>query len=87
MEKLAQGFNTAAQDSNPGSRSRESEVLSLSHRALRKTHDLIYRQDNYRTFKYNYVQVMSGLGRFQIVQVNNLCFSLYYPSRQTIVSP
>ena len=33
-EKLAQGFNTAAQDSNPGSRSRESEALSLSHCAL-----------------------------------------------------
>ena len=33
-EKLAQGFNTAAQDSNPGSRSRESEALPLSHCAL-----------------------------------------------------
>ena len=27
MKKPAQGFNTAAQDSNPGSRSRESEAL------------------------------------------------------------
>ena len=34
VTKLAQGFNTAAQDSNPGSRSRESEVLPLSHCAL-----------------------------------------------------
>ena len=34
MKKLAQGFNTAAQDSNPGSRSRESEALPLSHCAL-----------------------------------------------------
>ena len=34
MKKLAQGFNTAAQDSNLGSRSRESEVLPLSHCAL-----------------------------------------------------
>ena len=34
MNKLAQGFNTAAQDSNPGSRSRESEALPLSHCAL-----------------------------------------------------
>ena len=33
--KLAQGFNTAAQDSNPGSRSRESEPVPLSHCALR----------------------------------------------------
>ena len=34
VNKLAQGFNTAAQDSNPGSRSRESEALPLSHCAL-----------------------------------------------------
>ena len=34
MKKLAQGFNTAAQDSNPGSRSQESEALPLSHGAL-----------------------------------------------------
>ena len=34
MKKRAQGFNTAAQDSNPGSRSRESEALPLSHCAL-----------------------------------------------------
>ena len=31
MNKLALGFNTAAQDSNPGFRSRESEALPLSH--------------------------------------------------------
>ena len=36
MKKLAQGFNSAAQDSNPGSRSRESEALPLSHCALLK---------------------------------------------------
>ena len=34
MKKLAQGFNTAAQDLNPGCRSRESETLPLSHCAL-----------------------------------------------------
>ena len=34
MQKLAQGFNTAAQDSNPGSLSRESGGLPLSHCAL-----------------------------------------------------
>ena len=34
VKKRAQGFNTAAQDSNPGSRSRESEALPLSHCAL-----------------------------------------------------
>ena len=34
VKKLAQGFNTAAQDSNPGSLSRESEALPLSHCAL-----------------------------------------------------
>ena len=31
MKKLAQDFNTAAQDLNPGSLSRESEALPLSH--------------------------------------------------------
>ena len=36
MKKLAQGFNTVAQDSNPGSLSRESEALPLSHCALLK---------------------------------------------------
>ena len=30
VDKLAQGLNTAAQDSNPGSRHRESEVLDDS---------------------------------------------------------
>ena len=34
MNKLAQGFNTAAQDSNSGPLSRESEALPLSHGAL-----------------------------------------------------
>ena len=33
MKKLAQGFNTAAQDSNPGPLSRESDALPLSHGA------------------------------------------------------
>ena len=36
VNKIAQGLNTVAQDSNPGSRSRESEALPLSHCALRK---------------------------------------------------
>ena len=34
MRKLTQRFNTAAQDSNPGSLSRESEALPLSHCTL-----------------------------------------------------
>ena len=38
VKKLAQGFNTAAQDSNLGSRSRESEALPLSHCALPLSH-------------------------------------------------
>ena len=33
-ENLAQGFNTAAQDSNLGPLSREFEALPLSHGAL-----------------------------------------------------
>ena len=38
VKKLAQGFNTTAQDSNLGSRSRESEALPLSHCGLHE-HD------------------------------------------------
>ena len=34
VKKLAQGFNTITQDSNPGSRSQESEALPMSHCAL-----------------------------------------------------
>ena len=34
VEKLAQGFNITAQDSNPGFHSRESKALPLSHCAL-----------------------------------------------------
>ena len=37
VKKLSQGFNTVAQDWNPGSRSRESETLTLSHCALQIT--------------------------------------------------
>ena len=45
MKKLAQGFNTAAQDSNPGSRSRESEALPLSHCAqCRIGRSIFYQQ-------------------------------------------
>ena len=36
MKKLAHCFNTAAQDSNPGSLSQESEALPLSHCALHR---------------------------------------------------
>ena len=34
VKNLAQGFNTATQDSNPGSLSRESEAPPLRHCAL-----------------------------------------------------
>ena len=40
VKKLAQGFNTAAQDSNPGSLSRESKALPLSHCALHKAYKI-----------------------------------------------
>ena len=47
MKKLAQGFNTAAQDSNPGSRSQESEALP---RAIALYDNVMYRdtRDNNR---------------------------------------
>ena len=35
-KKLAQGSNTAAQDSNPGPLSRESEAVPLSHCTLQQ---------------------------------------------------
>ena len=41
MKKRAQGFNTAAQDSNPGFCSRESKALPLSHGTL---HDVTSRR-------------------------------------------
>ena len=49
VKKLAQGFNTAAQDSNPGSHSRESEALLLSHGALQSTY--------LESLKYRIIQV------------------------------
>ena len=52
-EKLAQSFNTAAQGSNPGSLSRESEALPLSHRALQKGLDMTtpFRRCLYRSLE------------------------------------
>ena len=47
VKKLAQGFNTAAQDSNPGSRSRESEALPLSHCALQI--DILFYSSHFGT--------------------------------------
>ena len=44
VTKLAQGFNTAAQDSNPGSLSRESEALPLSHCTLQGRRPLRWKQ-------------------------------------------
>ena len=38
VKKLAQGFNTAAQDSNLGSRSRESKAVPLSCCTLHRQH-------------------------------------------------
>ena len=37
VKKCTQGFNTAAQDSNTGSHSRESEALPQSHGALMRS--------------------------------------------------
>ena len=51
VTKLAQGFTTAAQDSNPGSRSRESEALPLSHCALHGLCDCNFFVNNVRQQK------------------------------------
>ena len=42
VKKLPQGFNTAAQDSNPGSLSRESDAIPLSHGALRQIGQIMF---------------------------------------------
>ena len=42
LNKLAQGFNTAVQDLNPGSRSRESEAPLLTHCALHLYHTCMW---------------------------------------------
>ena len=73
MKELAQGFNTAPQDSNPGSRSPESEALPLSHCApviiyicchghTWIVHDFpfeIYHQESYRTEQSKTVKSIS----------------------------
>ena len=41
MNKVVEAFNTAAQDSNPGSRSRQYEALPQSHCALRTRNAVI----------------------------------------------
>ena len=50
VKKLARGFNTAAQDSNPGPRSRESKVLP---RATALYYDNIF----YLVYIYNYIYI------------------------------
>ena len=49
VNTLAQGFNTAAQDSNPGSLSRDSKALPLSHLSLLSTLDVLseYRKSRH----------------------------------------
>ena len=47
VNNLPQGFNTAAQDSNPGSRSRESEALPLSHCGLHHVHNQVHLWFNF----------------------------------------
>ena len=74
VKKLVQGFNTAAQDSNPGSRSRESEALPLSHCALLQ---MVYGSMMHRTIvKHVYVCVMYIWGNsyaFLIVGMHTGC--------------
>ena len=57
MKTLAHGFNTAAQDSNPGSRSRESEALPLSHCALHYIYIYIY------IYVYIYIYIHTNFRR------------------------
>ena len=44
VNKLAHGFSTAAQDSNPGPLSRASEALPLNHSALYKSNTWTVRK-------------------------------------------
>ena len=56
VKKRAQCFNTAAQDSNPGSRSRESEAVPLSHCAL------LYQTQAYITQLSIYCRILIHCG-------------------------
>ena len=61
VKKLAQDFHIAAQDSNPGSRSRESEALPLSHCALRSNITFFLLADHYPAGRSNYSVVQDRL--------------------------
>ena len=61
MKKLAQGFNTAAQDSNPGSRSRESEALLLSH-VFKENNVAIKKCSSNETVTWHSTRTVSGDG-------------------------
>ena len=59
MKKLAQGFNTPAQDSNPGSLSRESVGLPLSHCAVRG--ELLYIRGGLLYIRGGLLYIRGGL--------------------------
>ena len=60
MKTLVQGFNTAAQNSNPGPLSRESEPLPLSHCALRCNNGVTIRHtQNQIFFLMNLIELFS----------------------------
>ena len=71
MKKLAQGFNTAAQDSNPGSRSRESETLSSTTALFISYHTRHPEDDSLESSEV----LLAG----SIASHSGRCFALLYP--------
>ena len=67
VKKLAQGFNTAAQDSNPGSLRRESEALPLSHCAIQ-----IYNRMLLYPIRIPYLDPSPGIHRRGVIVTHPL---------------
>ena len=78
MKNIDQGFNTAAQDSNPGSRSRESEALPLSHYALPIT--------GYNSEVYECIQPLPSIRFAALENVDNYEWTLRVMSRGHITT-
>ena len=79
VKKLAQGFNTAANDPNPGSRIRESEALTLSHCALHNRNTTLPRSCHYMNTHAN-ILLLKKFHRWTI----NVKVTLIYESKSYI---
>ena len=69
MKKLVQGFNTAAQDSNPGSLRRESKALLLNHCDLH-TYKHAYIHTYIHTYIHIYIYTYIQIYIHTYIQIN-----------------